>query len=460
MIPVSRLSIGGEEGSEILGNVTSQSLAGESGFCREGRTDHGWNETVIVEPLARSTGHQTWFASNLVQALIDAQSNPMLVTFDGMNDDIDLQFRNHGCNVRRILPLALGWVRRCFGVATGVRSGMTASPSMTRWPFQMYLYNQLATVFSVLYACRAVRRGTPTVLHLLCPPSWLTLCCLFVANRRQTRVVITTFAAPAHYRGNSFLLKQLCARGNAVVVVQTEALAAAWSKQLNSESVRIIALPSEVPVYRGDSQGPRRLLDLPLDKPIVAVIGCIAPRKGYMELFHALRGKPKDFRILLTGDTGAWTCPDPEEVARESGWLDHTIIRRNFLPERLLPCLFSAVDAVALLYREPDGSSGILSLCQKYGVPVIATRFGEIGAKVRAEKLGVTVDPNNSDEVAAAVFRILNRSDNCDSYIGGRMAEPAVTRPSAEFSWGDIAVAHLRLYSDLRKTITRKPQDS
>ena len=409
---------------------------------------------MIVEPLARSTGHQTWFASKLVKALIDAGFNPTLITFDGMNDEADLEFRNNGYDVRRILPLAPRWVRWAFGKLTGIAPGSMAKPSAVRWRFQIYLYNQLATVISTIYSVRSVCSGQAAVLHLLCPPSWPTLWCFQAARRAGTTAVITTFGAPCVYRGGAALRRRLCKSKAATILVQTEALASDWSRDVGSSSVRTIPMPSGDSVRPKDPQECRRLLGLPLDKPIVAVIGCMAPQKGYIELYHALRGAEKNFRILLIGDTPSWISPDPETVAEQCGWLDHTIYQNRFVTEAMWPLLLGAVNVVALLYREPNASSGILSLCQQYGVPVLATRFGELGAKVRSENLGLTADPNDPEEVTAALIRILGSGDNRDAQTGGDRKHTCggTVETDAAPSWADVASAHLRLYAALQKT--------
>ena len=398
-------------------------------------------KVVVVEPLARSTGHQTWFACNLVRSLTEAGSSPALITFDGMHEDVDLELRERGCDVRRVSSSFPGWIRWIVGKITGIELGTTAAPSVVRWSFQMYLYNQMATTLSVLYASRTSYEATP-ILHFLCPPLWITLRCFTIARRSGVRAVITAFDTLARFRGSSNVVPKLCRDRILSIVVQTDALRADWVSQVSPETVRVIPLPSANRARKCDAKDSRRLLGMPDGKPILAVIGNISPRKGYIELFHAVRGLPRNFRILLAGDTGVWTSPDPADIAQEAGWLADTIIRRKFVPEQLMPSLFSAIDAVALLYREPNASSGILCLCQQYGVPVIATRFGEIGTKVRSENLGLTVDPNDSTEVAEAVRRIFTMANEPGRKDGSGAGE--------RFSWEDVAAAHLRLYSDVR----------
>ena len=420
-------------------------------------------ETIVVEPLARSTGHQSWFASNLVKALVDAGEVPVLITFDGMHDDADLALRAQGIRTRRVstsIPNCLKWV---FSKVTGVALGSAAAPSGVRWPLQMYWYNQIAIAMSIVYACRAAPSGVPCVLHILAPPSWVALGCFATGRRSDTKAAVTAFDTFSRFRGISRVVRRLCRSKALTIVVQTESIGHNWARQVGSGSVRLIPLPDESPAqaFQGGRSESRRLLGLPDGRPIVAIIGNIGPRKGYIELFRAVRGRPKTFRILLLGDTGPWTSPDPVDVAQEAGWLEDTIIRKTFLPERLMPALFAAVDCVALLYREPNASSGILSLCQQYRVPVIATRDGEIGVKVRSENLGLTVDPNDPAAVAEALDLTL-------AYAGGRKSpsgfDPGARNPAAEkvlpFSWRAVGVAHRRLYEELKFGVEGRQSDN
>ena len=338
---------------------------------------------VLVEPLARSTGHQSWFVSNLATAIAREGVRPVVVTFDGMHDVAGIRCQQEGCEMYQVSSTAPLWLKQIFSIA-GIAFGGEASPSRVRWEFQMYLHNLSATVASIFFACRMA--STESVIHLLCPPSRLAIMCLRFARRPGTRVVITTFAGPKQFYRRPEQLARMCRNRAITIVVQTEALADAWRAAVGVDSVRMIPLPSEELTRSGDQRENRLLLGLGDGKPIVAVIGCITPRKGYLELFQAIRPMRQDFRVLLIGDTGTWITPDPSDAARAAGWEENTIIRRKFVPEHLMPNLFGAVDVVALLYREANGSSGILSLCQRYGVPVLATCFGEIGAKVRIRK--------------------------------------------------------------------------
>ena len=420
-------------------------------------------ELIVVEPLGRSTGHQSWFAGNLASSLARAGLRPTLLTFDGMHDDADLVLEKTGCDVRRVSSGFPPWLKRLFGKVSGVPHGGTASPSSVRWRWQIYFYNVAATAVTVLFATGKAQSGNGLrVIHLLCPPSGLVIACLALVLRAPARIVVTTFAPPEAFGWSVRKLRKMCRQSKLTLVVQTRALEAGWARAVGPGAVRIIPLPAEEsPEATAQEKRSkyRESLDLPDDGPIVAVIGCIAPRKGYIELFQALRGLPQDFRVLLIGDTARWIAPDPEEVAREAGWAGKTIIRRTFVPENAMSGLFGAVNVVALLYRDSDGSSGILSLCQKYRVPVLATCFGEIGARVEAQNLGVTADPGNPEEVRQALRELLaNHSEyvNC-TRRSERDASLGASPPT--LSWTQVAETHADLYTDLlpsRRSHTEK----
>jgi glycosyltransferase involved in cell wall biosynthesis len=331
-------------------------------------------------------------------------------------------------------------LRSALTAITGIAPHATAAPSAVRRAIQLYVYNQFATLSSVYYACRLAARNQRAIVHLLCPPSSLTLACANLTSRITTRIVITTFASSQRFTGTAFI-RWLCRRRAVTINVQTKALAEEWSSAIGDDLVCMIPLPFGTCGGKPLQADSRRILGLPDGRPIIGIIGCIGPEKGYIEFFRAISPLPRTFRVLLIGDTPSWVKPHPTEVVREAGWLNDTILRLQFVPEHLMPCVFGAIDAVALLYRQANASSGVLSWCREYGVPVLATDHGEIGAAVRRDRLGVTVDPDNTEEVRAGVTQLM--SGRCSVLVS---AEVANAEP---LTWAEAARAHVELYSAL-----------
>ena len=395
-------------------------------------------KVLLVEPLARSTGHQSWLVGNLMRAVADSGLRPVLITFDGMHDDADLDFRALGCAIHRVSEVMPKLLRSAIANITGIAPRATAAPSTVRLPIQLYIYNQFATLSCVYYACRLAAQNQRIILHFLCPPSLLTLVCINLSCRAITHILITAFGSSQRFKASGFV-RRLCRRRGIAIHVQTKALAEEWSSRINESSVSMIPLPSGTREGKPLQAESRRILGLPEGKPIIAIVGCISPEKGYIEFFRAISALPRTFRVLLIGDTPSWVKPDPTEVVREAGWLNDTILRLQFVPEHLMPCVFGAIDAVALLYRNANASSGVLSLCCEYRVPVLATHHGEIGAVVRRDHLGLTVDPSDVVQVRDGVNRVLAH----------RLDAPA---PGSGISWADAAKAHVELYDRLLRT--------
>ncbi len=395
-------------------------------------------KVLLVEPLARSTGHQSWLVGNLMRALTDSGLRPTLITFDGMHDDADLGFRALGCPIHHVSEVMPKLLRSAIAKITGIAPRATAAPSTVRLPIQLYIYNQFATLSCVYYAYRLAAQKQRAVIHFLCPPALLTLVCINLSCRATTRILITAFGSSRQFKGST-VIRWLCHRRGVTIHVQTKTLAEEWSSRINESSVSMIPLPSGTREGKPLQAESRRILGLPEGKPIIAIVGCISPEKGYIELFRAISALPRTFRVLLIGDTPSWVKPHPIDVVREAGWSNDTILRLEFVPEHLMPYVFGAIDAVALLYRNVNASSGVLSLCCEYGVPVLATHHGEIGAVVRRDRLGLTVDPSNVVQVRDGVNRVL-------AY---RLDAPA---PGSGIGWADAAKAHIELYDQLQRT--------
>ena len=361
----------------------------------------------MVEPLARSTGHQTWYAAQLLR--MNRECFPStLVTFDGLHDDADLHYGRRPSECLRVRPRLPGILRRLFTWMTGIGEGRVAAPSTAVSPARIYRYNQAATILTVLFALCYLPRRNRTLIHFLCPPALPSLLCVALLRSREHRCVFTAFASPERYRGAGWLTRSLCRARRVAIVVQTESLRQQWARVIPDRSVHLVPLVCNDEASPMTQQACRETLGLPPEGKIVAVIGALTPAKGYPELFAGLRGRSHDFRVLLLGDTPTWLDDDLETVVAAAGWTDSTIIRREFLPERLMPSLFGAIDAAALLYRQSDASSGILALCRRFGVPVLATSHGELGRIVREEHLGVVADPADPQAVHAALCEVLS----------------------------------------------------
>lgn len=173
---------------------------------------------------------------------------------------------------------------------------------------------------------------------------------------------------------------------------------------------KIRFLPEPVDLGGGDSrEEARRRLSLSPTETVILVYGVIDHSKGLDLLFHSVSRKefPKDVTLLVAG-------PQDEEMKsllssplagelRESGRLRE---RDEFLHGPEEHAVFLASDVVWVGYRGQYISSGVLLQAGMAGLPIVACNEGLIGWLAGNYDLGLTVDPNNSTEVATAVSKL------------------------------------------------------
>jgi glycosyltransferase involved in cell wall biosynthesis len=149
-------------------------------------------------------------------------------------------------------------------------------------------------------------------------------------------------------------------------------------------------------------------LGLPGDAKIVGLVAVLRPEKNHELFLRAaaiVRNEIPKVRFVLVGNG-----PQREALERltaELGLVDvvHFLGARSDVPE-LLPQL----DVFALTSKIEASPVSILE-AQACGVPVVATRVGSIGESVIDGVTGLLVTPGATEEVAAAIVRILKSRD-------------------------------------------------
>jgi glycosyltransferase involved in cell wall biosynthesis len=151
----------------------------------------------------------------------------------------------------------------------------------------------------------------------------------------------------------------------------------------------------------------RQELDLPLDRPVVAITGQVSEVKGiwdYVEAANRLRATNAVFAVL--GDdlrTQGALRREMEAKVAALGLRD----RFRFLGfRRDAPELVQAFDIVAVpSHVEPFGLASLEAMAAAR--PVVASRVGGIPEVVRDGQDGILVPPHDSKSMAEAIFRLL-----------------------------------------------------
>ncbi len=121
--------------------------------------------------------------------------------------------------------------------------------------------------------------------------------------------------------------------------------------------------------------------------------GLVRPYKGLDVLLRALAAGPRDVRVRVAGEFWGGTRAT-EELCRELGITDRVEFRNGYIAASDVPKLFADVDALVLPYRSATGSQGVWTGFE-FGVPVIATKAGNLADSIRVGIDGLVAEPSS-----------------------------------------------------------------
>jgi glycosyltransferase involved in cell wall biosynthesis len=259
------------------------------------------------------------------------------------------------------------------------------------------------------------------------------------------RYIHTAHNALPHGRENSLLFRwayRWIYRFPDVIVAHTEAVARQLMEEFGVDSSRItvisIGLNEEVPATTLSVTAARQHLRLPENGPIALFFGKVERYKGVDVLADAWgRLRNPDARLFIVG----W-CPDKAyaDTVRaaiadcpRSATLEW---REGFVPNDDVGIWLKACDVVVMPYRHIY-QSGVIFLCLRFGVPIVATRVGSLAEYIDSSS-GVFSFTNDAPGIADALDSFFERQKE---FNRDKIAEKA-----ARFGWPSQCAAIKHLY--------------
>jgi glycosyltransferase involved in cell wall biosynthesis len=220
---------------------------------------------------------------------------------------------------------------------------------------------------------------------------------------QRTRTVLICHNVRPHegrFFDEPLLRKLFDAAGSLVVHSELQQEVAAV---LTGQPIRVAALPPHLPPSfarrRPDPGVHRRLL----------FFGLVREYKGLDLLLRALALGPDDVRLRIAGEFWAG-ADDAIALAADLGLADRVEVIEGYVPADRVPGLFADVDALVLPYRRATGSQNAW-VGFEFGVPVIATRVGNLSADIVEGVTGLVVEPDDVESLTGAIRSL---------YVAGR----------------------------------------
>ncbi len=200
-----------------------------------------------------------------------------------------------------------------------------------------------------------------------------------------------------------------------------------------------------------DRAAARRALDLPVERPIVAVIGRLVPWKGqdlFLRAMQRVRETIPNALGLVIGET--------EDFSRDFEDVLRTLVTQLGLAETVrftgymdqAPTVLAAIDVLAHTSLSPEPFGRVMIEAMAAGRPVVSPAEGGGREIVVDGRTGMLYEPRNADGLAAAVTRLLKNPETART-----MGAAGRARVAELFTLDRCAGAVFALYRELEEDL-------
>jgi len=175
--------------------------------------------------------------------------------------------------------------------------------------------------------------------------------------------------------------------------------------------------------------------------PKVLFFGSLTGYKGLnvlIDAFALLRARAPEAELVIAGPVVAdFDYQALAARAHETGGIE---LRPGYVPLGDVPALVGGARVVVAPYVRAN-ASGVVSVAQAFGRPVVVTDVGDLASSVVDGETGAVVPPSDPGALCTAMAALLSDPAGCD-----RMGALARTAVQGEGSWDAIAGRFERAY--------------
>lgn len=249
---------------------------------------------------------------------------------------------------------------------------------------------------------RIAQSVQPDVIHMHTLPAGTFGRLAFSGLNIRLIYHVHTTLSIAHQMGRSLIVREWAlSHFPAAILSVSEAVKHDLVKRIGIRPAKITVLSGGVPDLTHPTQmEARKVLGLPLDKPILSSIASLTPVKDHSTLLKAMALLP-DANLLLAGEG-----PLKEELAQQAQALGiaRRVIFHGFTEN--IPQIVSASDLVVQTSYPREGLGLALIEAFRGKRPVVATSVGGMKEVVTRET-GLLVPPRSPEKLARALNSLL-----------------------------------------------------
>ena len=297
---------------------------------------------------------------------------------------------------------------------------------------------------------RLIRTEQPNVVHA----HWILpqgLIAVLTKYLYKVPVIVTAHGADAFaFRGQlATRLKRFALVKSDAWTANTRATAAAIGLAASLPAPDVIPMGVDVDQFsRGNPTSLRR--ELPPNDLLVLFVGRLVEKKGCYSLIEAFSLLRDDLRVR----TSLWIVGQGEEYEGLDSYATRLRVRGKVrfwgaVSNHLLPDFYAAADlfvAPSIQAESGDTEGQGVVILEAFAARrcVLSTRVGGIVDVVIDGATGLLVEPNDPNQLAAAMASLLR-----DQSLRNRLAENAFQTVSRKYRWEKVAAAFETLYREV-----------
>lgn len=167
-------------------------------------------------------------------------------------------------------------------------------------------------------------------------------------------------------------------------------------------------------------------LNINAEKKTLLFFGLIRDYKGLDILIRAMSFLDDSYQLIIAGECYG-DFNKYRELINQSPFKENIVVLEQYIPDNLVPILFSAADLLVLPYRSAT-QSGVVALAYQMETPMLATNVGGLGKTVKDSDTGIVVDHVSPESIAGGITKYFE-NDSVTDYLTN------LQKQKKELSW-------------------------
>ena len=178
--------------------------------------------------------------------------------------------------------------------------------------------------------------------------------------------------------------------------------------------------------------------------------GGITQRRGAFKILEAVKiavNEKPDLKILFLGTYFPDNFKNEMQKFVVENNLQENVILHSSVPYTQVPDFYNKSKIGLGIFLPNETHRIILQIkifeYMNYGLPIVGSNFGHISQYIKKDEAGITVDPENPEEISGAILKILK-----DPELYNKYSKSGITAVDSKYRWEFMEKKLVSIYSN------------